>query len=68
MKNANHEQKNNQNLTPIELASDINIIEVFNRYGISLNNFTYSRTVIKELNLILQNSRRDHVEKLLKLA
>ncbi|CAD8154308.1 unnamed protein product [Paramecium pentaurelia] len=67
-KNANHEQKNNQNLTPIELASDINIIEVFNRYGISLNNFTYTRTVIKEQNLILQNSRRDHVERLLKLT
>ncbi|CAD8149198.1 unnamed protein product [Paramecium octaurelia] len=67
-KNANHESKNNQNLSPIELASDINIVEVFNRYGISLNNFTYTRTVIKEQNLILQNSRRDHVERILKLT
>ncbi|CAD8066415.1 unnamed protein product [Paramecium sonneborni] len=67
-KHANHQSKNNQNLTPIELASDINIIQVFDKYGISLNTFTYSRTVIKELNLILQNSRRDHVEKLLKLT
>ncbi|CAK64069.1 unnamed protein product (macronuclear) [Paramecium tetraurelia] len=67
-KNGNHESKNNQSLTPIELASDINIIEVFNRYGISLNNFTYTRTVIKEQNLILQNSRRDHVERILKLT
>ncbi|CAD8164851.1 unnamed protein product [Paramecium pentaurelia] len=67
-KNANHDLKNYQQLTPIEMASDIKIIEIFNNYGISLNNFTYTRTVVKEQNLVLPNSRRDHVQKLLMLA
>ncbi|CAD8161175.1 unnamed protein product [Paramecium octaurelia] len=67
-KKANHDVKNYQHLTPIEMTSDIRIIEIFNRYGISLNNFTYTRTVVKEQNLVLQNSRRDHVQKLLKLT
>ncbi|CAD8166775.1 unnamed protein product [Paramecium pentaurelia] len=67
-KKANHNLKNYQHLTPIEMASDIKIIEIFNKYGISLNNFTYTRTVVKEQNLILPNSRRDHVQKILKLT
>ncbi|CAD8065389.1 unnamed protein product [Paramecium primaurelia] len=67
-KNANHDLKNYQHLTPIEMASDIKIIEIFNNYGISLNDFTYTRTVVKEQNLVLPNSRRDHVQKLLMLA
>ncbi|CAD8176403.1 unnamed protein product [Paramecium octaurelia] len=67
-KKADHNLKNYQHLTPVEMASDIKIIEVFNKYGISLNNFTYTRTVVKEQNLVLPNSRRDHVQKILKLT
>ncbi|CAD8075220.1 unnamed protein product [Paramecium sonneborni] len=67
-KRANHNLKNYQHLTPIEVSSDIRIIEIFNQFEISLNNFTYTRTVVKKQNLVLHNSRRDHVQKIMQLA